>query len=249
MALGRPPSANSVFARSFLIQGSWNYRTMQGTGFAFALLPALRHIFRDRPSELDAAVRRHAEHFNAHPYMSGLALGAVLHLENDGVDGDEVQRFKTAVRGPLGGLGDALVWASWLPAVSMAALALLWLGAPGWIAVATFLVVYNVGHIGLRIWGFRAGLAEGRRIGRSLSRAHLAELTEKVRAAAALLLGILGAVVIAREGELGEPGLTWGLLAASGFVLGDLLGHRLWRPTAIAIVVVVISFAAWGWAS
>ncbi len=239
----------SSFARSFLIQGSWNYRTMQGSGFAFALLPALRSIFRGRPGELDASVARHAEHFNAHPYLSNLALGAVVRLEADGEDGDDVRRFKTAVRGPLGGLGDSLVWASWLPAVSLAALALYWLGAPGWLAVATFVVVYNVGHVGLRAWGFRTGLAEGRWVGRSLGRAALGKWTERVRSAAALLLGVLAGTVLAGTGGLADAGPTWGVLGVAAFVVGDLAGHRLWRPTAVVVVVVVAVLATWGWAS
>ena len=98
----------SAFARSFMIQGSWNYHTMLGSGFAFAMLPALRRLFAGDPEGMETSLRRHLEHFNAHPYLSNVALGAALRLEADGQDGETVRRFKTAVRGPLGGLGDAL---------------------------------------------------------------------------------------------------------------------------------------------
>ena len=236
----------STFARSFLIQGSWNYRTMLGSGFAFAMLPALRLIFKDNPVALEASVRRHLEHFNAHPYLSDVALGAALRLEADGASADAVRRFKTAVRGPLGGLGDALVWASWLPAVSLSALSLVWLGAPGWVAVLVFLVVYNLGHVGLRAWGFRAGLSEGMGVARSLGRAALDHWTRRVRAVATLLLGVLVGVVLAAEDGLGEAGMLWGGLAALAFVAGTLVGHRLWRPTAVAVVATVAFIATWG---
>jgi len=66
----------SAFARCFVIQGSWNYHTMLGSGFAFALLPVLRHLAAD-PDALERAVDRHLELFNAHPYLSGVAVGAV----------------------------------------------------------------------------------------------------------------------------------------------------------------------------
>jgi len=236
----------AAFARSFLIQGSWNYRTMLGSGFAFAMLPALRRIFQGDPEGFEASVERHLEHFNAHPYLSNVALGAALRLEADGEDAEEVRRFKTAVRGPLGGLGDALVWASWLPAVSMAALALFWLGSPGWVAVMVFLVVYNLGHVGLRAWGFHAGLAEGRGVARSLSRASLGAWTERVRAAAALLLGLLVGAVLGGDGGLGDAGPLWGGLAIAAFVGGAIVGHRLWRPTAVAVVAAVAAVATWG---
>ena len=205
----------SAFARSFLIQGSWNYRTMLGSGFAFAMLPALRLIFRDDPAALEASLRRHLEHFNAHPYLANVALGAALRLEAEGASADAVRRFKTAVRGPLGGLGDALVWASWLPAVSLLALTLVWLEVPGWVAVLVFLAVYNFGHLGLRAWGFRAGLAEGMGVARSLGRAALTRWTERVRTLATVALGLLAGAIFSAEGGLGDAALLWGGLAGA----------------------------------
>lgn len=240
-------SIAAAFARSFLIQGSWNYRTMLGSGFAFAMLPALRRIFKGDPEGFHASLDRHLEHFNAHPYLSNVALGAAMRLEADGEDADDVRRFKTAVRGPLGGLGDALVWASWLPAVSLAALALLWLGAPGWVAVVVFLVVYNAGHVGLRAWGFRAGLSEGRGVARSLGRASFGVWTERIRAAAGLLLGLFVGAVLGADGGLATSRALWIGLAGAAFVGGALVGHRLWRPAAAAIVAAVALLATWGW--
>jgi mannose PTS system EIID component len=236
----------SAFARSFMIQGSWNYHTMLGSGFAFAMLPGLRRIFGSDPEAMEASVRRHLEHFNAHPYLSNLALGAALRLEADGQDGEVVRRFKTAVRGPLGGLGDALVWASWLPAVSMAALSLIWLGAPGWVAVVVFLGVYNAGHLGLRAWAFRTGLAEGSGVGRRLSQASLGTWTERVRMVSAGLLGLLVGVVLAADGGLRDSGAYWGVAAVLAFLAGLLVGPRLWRPAAVLIVAAVAFFATWG---
>ena len=239
----------SAFARSFLIQGSWNYRTMLGSGFAFAMLPALRVIFRGDPAALEASLQRHLEHFNAHPYLSGVALGAALRMESEGEDPEQVRRFKTAIRGPLGGLGDTLVWASWLPSISMLALAAYWLGLPGWAAVTLFLVIYNLGHIGLRAWGFQVGFHGGRGVARSLPAARLGAVTERVRAAGALLLGLLVGAVLGGNGGLGEAGTLWGALGAAGFLGGALVGHRLWRPAAVAVVAAVALLATWGWVS
>jgi len=236
----------SAFARSFMIQGSWNYQTMLGSGFAFAMLPALRRLFAEDPEAMRDSVRRHLEHFNAHPYLSNVALGAALRLEAEGEDGDTVRRFKTAVRGPLGGLGDALVWAAWLPAVSLAGLSLLWLGAPGWVAVLAFLVIYNAGHIGLRAWGFHAGLQEGSAVGQRLSRASLGNLTARVRAVSAALLGLLVGAVLAGRGGLGAAGPSWGVVAILAFLGGLVIGPRLWRPTAVVLVAAVAFLATWG---
>ena len=238
----------SVFLRSFLIQGSWNYHTMLGCGFAFALLPGLRAIYGASANEIAASLGRHVELFNAHPYLSGVALGAVLRLERDGTDPETVRRFKLAVRGPLGSLGDALVWASWLPVLSVLALSMVWLGAPGGLAVVVFLVVYNVGHVGLRLWGFRVGLAEGRDVGRRLARARLGTWTHRLRSAGALFLGALVGSVLAADGGLADAGAIWVALALAAFLAGLLVGHRAWRPAAATVVLTIALLTAVGMA-
>lgn len=236
----------STFLRSFLVQGSWNYHTMIGTGFAFAMLPGLRRIFDDDAKAMDASVRRHLDHFNAHPYLANVALGAALRLEADGTDAQTVRRFKTAVRGPLGGLGDSLVWAAWLPTVSMAALAMWWIGLPVWVVVGLFLVLYNAGHLALRIWGFRSGLRDGRDVARTLSKARLAQLAERIKSIASLLVGVLAGVLLAGRGGLSDAGLLWLVIAIVCFVVGLVVGHRIWRPAAIATVTAIALIAAWG---
>ena len=239
-------AVTSTFLRSFLVQGSWNYHTMLGTGFAWAMLPGLRHIFEGDPEGLDASVRRHLDHFNAHPYLANVALGAALRLEADGTDEQTVRRFKTAVRGPLGGLGDSLVWAAWLPTVSMAALTLWWLGLPVWLVVGLFLVVYNAGHLALRIWGFRIGLRDGRDVALTLSEARLAQLGERIKSIAALLVGVLAGVVLAGREGLSDAGPLWIVPAVVCFVAGLKIGHRAWRPAAVATVTAIALIAWWG---
>jgi mannose PTS system EIID component len=235
-----------TFARSFLIQGSWNYHTMIGAGFAFAMLPGLRRMFSSDPERLRASVARHVELFNAHPYLTSVALGAALRMEAEGADPESVRRFKVAVRGPLGGLGDTLVWATWLPGVAVLALSLYWLGLPGWAVVMVFLVVYNAGHVGLRAWGLLVGLRAGRDVGRLLGRADLAGWAKRLQPVVVLLLGILSGAVLAGEGGLAETRGPWGVFALGGFVAGLVGGHRTWRPAAVITVGAIAAVAGWG---
>lgn len=232
----------AVFARSFAIQGSFNYRTLIGNGFAFALLPALREIFRDRPAEFRDAVDRHSRIFNSHPYLSGIALGAVANLETDGADPDVVERFKSALRGSLGSLGDRLVWAGWRPACALLALLLLFAGAPWWTALLTFLVIYNAGHLAIRVWAFRLGLAGGRDVGEQLRRAPLGELQNVIAASGAFLLGLL-LPLAAAGGFVSSPvPLATTVLAFAGAALGLSLGHSLRG----AVVIVLAGFTLAG---
>jgi len=235
----------SAFVRSFLIQGSWNYRSMLGGGFAYAMLPVLRKLFPESSARA-ASVRRHLEPFNAHPYLSNVALGAAVKLEAEGADADTVRRFKLAVRGPLGSLGDRLVWATWLPGVSLLALTLYWAGLPGWVSVVAFLVIYNVGHVGLRLWAFRIGLSDGREIGRRLADANLTGLASRLQSVDAFLVGALvGAALLGGQG-LGAAGPTWIVLAVFAGAAGLLVGHRAWRPAAVTVVMAVGLLSAVG---
>ncbi len=243
--VGRGTIVHTVF-RSFLIQGSWNYHSMLGSGFAFTLLPGLRRLHGPTSAAFDEAVRRHLELFNAHPYLSSVALGATLRLEADRADPETVRRFKVAVRGPLGSLGDALVWATWLPGVAVTALALYWLGAPPWLAVAAFLVLYNAGHIGLRVWGMTAGFRAGRDVAAVLGRADLGGWTARFEPVVVLLLGIMVGTLLGGEEGLRASGAVWTALASLAFVAGLLGGHRTWRPAAIGTVIAITTIAIWG---
>jgi len=229
----------ATFLRSFSIQGSWNYHTLVGNGFAFALLPVLKAIARGDDRELERGLCRHAELFNAHPYLSAVALGATARLEADGEDPEVIRRFKAAIRGPLGALGDALVWAAWLPVTLLLALVFAFLGAAPWVSVLLFLVLYNIGHVGLRFWGFRAGLAAGKDVGLRLRAAHLGPAADRIARWGAVLLGALAGVLVSGERGFGAPLWLWGPLAVGAFVAGLAGGQRAWRPAAFSVVAAV----------
>jgi PTS system mannose-specific IID component len=229
----------SVLVRSLSIQGSWNYRTLIGSGFAYALLPVLRHIYRDRPDELQAAVTRHTELFNSHPYLSPLALGAVSALED--VERPEVvARFKSAVRGSLGTLGDRLVWAGWRPVCALFALLLVALGVAWWSALLAFLLIYNLGHVGLRWWSFRFGLRHGKHVGEELRKTPIQKAQSVLDFAGALLVGALLPLVIARPALPGWGGALWTAALALAAILGLRFGGRVRTPVALVLAIATL---------
>lgn len=239
----------SAFFRSFLIQGSWNNRTMIGGGFAFAILPVLRHLFRGRPEEFQEAIRRHSEHFNAHPYLAGLALGASLRMEEDGRNPEEIRRFKVAVRGPLGGLGDALIWVGWRPATVLASLILAMAGAPPWVTVAFFLLLYNLGHLVIRAWGFRVGLERGSQVGDTLRSVGLSKQAERLARVGVFLLGGVVGMAIGWSRAIDDWPLLILILSGGfwGFWLGSLVGQRGWRWAywGICGAIGLVYFVGW----
>jgi mannose PTS system EIID component len=237
-----------MLVRSLAIQGSWNYRTLIGSGFAFALLPVLRRLHGDDAEALDAAVRRHAELFNSHPYVAGLALGGVARLEEEGTAPAVIERFKSALRGSLGTLGDRLIWAGWRPVCSLLGLAALLMGLVWWAAIGLFLALYNAGHVLVRVAGMRLGYRHGLRIGEQLRRWPITEAQRLLGSAAALLVGFT--IPLAAAGGLAPQRVpAWvvaaGLVAAAAALPYGTRARRavIAAVTAVALVGVAVGVA------
>lgn len=233
--------------RSLAIQGSWNYRTMQGAGLAFALLPFLHRCHSEDGERLAESVGRHAGFFNAHPYLATVALGAIARLESGDAQPEMMDRFKTALVSPLGALGDRLVWARWRPLCSLLALLLFLAGVPWWVAGAAFLILYNAAHLSLRIWGLALGWREGHQVGRALLGSPLRRIADRLTIPLAAISGALLpplALALAEDSGVG-PLSTIGLglaLAAVGSWRPAIVG----RLAAAGLVVASVYFAVLG---
>jgi mannose PTS system EIID component len=194
----------SMYLRCLAIQGSWNYEILVGNGVGFCVEPALRQLpggiagqpYRD-------ALARQSVYFNAHPYLAALAIGALARAEVEQVAPERIERFRTALCGPLGSVGDRLVWAAWLPACSLVALLLFGAGASALAVVLGFLVVYNVGHLGLRDWALRAGWRHGLRVAIALGHPVLQHGPRYIGRVSAVLGGL--ALPLAVHRAIGGP--------------------------------------------
>ncbi|SFB10865.1 PTS system IID component, Man family [Clostridium frigidicarnis] len=101
---------NKVFRRWLLAtQTAWNYEKMQGLGYCFAILPALRKIYNNE-DELNEAVKNHLQFFNCNIVTGQFILGANMAIEEaEGAKAKEaVAAIKTGLMGPLAGIGDTL---------------------------------------------------------------------------------------------------------------------------------------------
>lgn len=181
----------AIHLRMLGIQGAYNYELLLGNGIGFALEPALRLL----PGGVDGeryreALGRESQYFNAHPYLASVAVGALARAELDGEPPERIERFRTALCGPLGSVGDRLVWAGWLPFCSLAALAVFGFGGGPLLVLAVFLVLYNAGHLGLRIWGFRTGWSLGLRVASALGNPVLRRGPQEIGRLAALATGV-----------------------------------------------------------
>lgn len=228
-----------MLLRSFAVQGSWNYQTLIGTGMAFVLAPALRHLYGNDPERLRAAVGRHAELFNAHPYLATVAAGAVARMEADGAPPETIARFKAAVRGSLGSIGDRLVWLTWRPACALLMVGLVLADVPWWLAVTVFLVAYNALHLWMRTWGLWVGLRDGVQVGRALREAPFERLGERGADAGAVLSGFAAVLALGWSGV--EMSWSYALVGAAALAAGIALGPRVRWVAALGLTALLVA--------
>jgi mannose PTS system EIID component len=236
----------AMYFRLFAMQGSWNYETLNGTGIGFAMEPALRYL----PGGIDgpeyrAALARESRYFNAHPYLAGVAVGALVRAELDGVDPAKIERFRTALAGPLGSVGDRLVWASWLPFCSLIGIGVYGAGGSPLGVVGTFLLLYNAGHFLLRAWGLRIGLSRGLNVASALGNPVLRRGPQYIGSAAALVAGVALPLALQRVAGPGRA-LVGGIIGAAliGILLLALLRERAegWR-IALGVLAVFVLYS------
>jgi len=215
----------AILLRLLAIQGSWNYEILLGNGIGFCVEPALRCLPGGvHTPAFKAALARQSRYFNAHPYLASVAVGALARAELDGEPPERIERFRTALCGPLGSVGDRLVWAGWLPLCSLLGLTAFGAGWRPAAVVLLFLLTYNAGHLALRIWGLEVGLSRGMRVATALGNPVMRQGPQHVARAAAATAGLALPLVL---GRLFDPGRLSQVVAFVGVPLVALLLARL----------------------
>ena len=103
-----------MFLRSYFLLSSFNYERMQNGGVAYTLIPAIKKLYSSK-ADRAAALKRHLEFFNTHPFMANPIFGVTLALEEErangaNVDDAAISGVKIGMMGPLAGAGDPLFW-------------------------------------------------------------------------------------------------------------------------------------------
>ena len=96
----------------FTRQSPFNYETMQSGGWVYSIHPAMEKIY---DGDADLLAEKYKDHFkfsNTHPWMGNIILGACIAIEST-KDPDATKQaveMRTALMGPLAGIGDAIIW-------------------------------------------------------------------------------------------------------------------------------------------
>ena len=184
----------SVWWRSTFLQGSWNYERMQNGGWAFAMIPAIKRLYKTK-EERAAALKRHLEFFNTHPYVASPVLGVTLALEEERANGvpiedRTIQGVKVGMMGPLAGIGDPVFWFTVRPILGALAASLAMNG--NILGPIIFFLAWNVIRMAFMWYTQEFGYKAGSHISDDLSGGLLQGVT---KGASILGMFILGALV------------------------------------------------------
>ena len=180
----------SVCWRHQFLQGSWNYERMQNGGWCYAMIPAIKRLYSTK-EEQAAALKRHLEFYNTHPYVSAPIIGVTLALEEERANGAPVedtaiQGVKVGMMGPLAGVGDPVFWFTVRPILGALGASMAMGGSI--IGPILFFVLWNIIRMAFLWYTQEFGYKVGSEIAKDLSGGLLGKVTE--------IASILGMVII-----------------------------------------------------
>jgi PTS system mannose-specific IID component len=183
----------SVWFRSFFLQGSWNYERMQNGGWAFAMIPAIKRLYKTKEDRA-AALERHLEFFNTHPYVASPIIGVTLALEEErangmAIDDVTIQGVKVGMMGPLAGIGDPVFWFTVRPILGALGASLALSG--NILGPIIFFLAWNIIRMAFTWYTQEFGFKAGSRISDDLSGNMLQDITKGSSILGMFILGSL----------------------------------------------------------
>ena len=158
------------------------------------MIPAIKKLYTTK-EEQSAALKRHMEFFNTHPYVASPVLGVTLALEEDRangapVDDAAIQGVKVGMMGPLAGVGDPVFWFTVRPILGALGASLAMGGSL--LGPILFFVVWNVIRFAFMWYTQEFGYKVGTKITEDLSGGLLQKIT---KGASILGMFVLGGLV------------------------------------------------------
>lgn len=183
----------AVALRSTLLMGSWNYERMENGGFCYAMIPAIKKLYKDK-DDRKAALKRHMEFFNTHPYVAAPILGVTLALEQEKANGVQVddtaiQGVKVGMMGPLAGVGDPVFWFTIRPMLGALGASLAMGGSI--LGPVLFFVLWNVIRWAFLWYTQEFGYKAGSKISEDISGGLLQKVTKTASILGMFVLGSL----------------------------------------------------------
>ena len=182
-----------VWWRHQFLQGSWNYERMQNGGWCYSIIPAIKKLYSNKEDQI-AALKRHMEFYNTHPYVSSPVMGVTLALEEEKANGESVddtaiQGVKVGMMGPLAGVGDPVFWFTMRPILGALGASLALSG--NILGPILFFVLWNVIRLAFMWYTQEFGYNVGTKIAKDMSGGLLGKITQGASILGMFIIGSL----------------------------------------------------------
>ena len=154
----------SNFWRSCCLQGCFNYERQQGLGFGYAMIPSLKRIYENDEEGFKDALKRHLTFYNITPQCTTFVQGIVIAMEeeaaaNKDFDKSSINAVKTALMGPLSGIGESIFWGT-LRTIGLG-IGISFCMQGSILGPILFLLIHNIPHWFVRYKGLEIGYSQG----------------------------------------------------------------------------------------
>jgi PTS system mannose-specific IID component len=184
----------NMFFRSLFLLGSFNFERMQSIGFCVTLMPAIKRLYINKKDQI-AALKRHLEFFNTHPWIAAPIMGVTAAMEEQKangapIDDASISSVKIGLIGPLAGVGDPIFWGTARPVLAALGASIALTGSI--VGPLLFFIAINIIRLATKWYGINYGYSKGIEIVSEISGDTLRKLTE---GAAILGLFVMGSLV------------------------------------------------------
>ena len=248
---------NSIWLRWYFTNlSSMSYEKLMGHTPAFSLIPLVEKYYKDDEEGRKSILTRQSVFFNVEPQIGQLINGINTSLEENIARGGEVSpevpnTIKTALMGPLAGLGDSILQGILIPILLSIAMGLASDGSP--IGPIFYIVAYGIIGTALTYFSYHAGYRLGVGAIDVIVGENANRIIRALNVVGVMVVGALAASNVALTTVLNIPngsefiplqatldGAFPGLLGMLS-VLGAwyLLNKKRYSPTKVLIIIVI----------
>lgn len=188
-----------VFINQFAIRSCNNFERQQAAGYTQAMLPVIKKCYPDAETQ-QQAMQRHMELFLTHDMGSAVCIGVSTAMEEriaetGDISADNVNAVKTAMMGPVAGLGDSLIQGTARPILAGLGASFALHGSI--IGSLFFFLCMATISISIRYFGIFKGYSQGVRLVSNMQKSGIiTTVTELAAIAAYMISGAFVALIV-----------------------------------------------------
>lgn len=204
-AVGIRRLSKRTLRRSWFAWMSWgqicyNYERMMGLGFCHCMVPVLEELYGDDRDAIASGLTRHLAYFNTENTWGAIIPGITAAMEEERANGAEIDdemenNLKTALMGPMAGIGDSVTQS--LVKVVLLSIAIGLASAGSALGPVLLVVLFSAYALGVGYFCYFSGYRFGKSaVTKLLAGGLVKQLTEGLGAMGMMVIGCLIATVI-----------------------------------------------------